>query len=130
MQPVSQPTSIVPLPSHRQTLLVFEIRSKIRKDDMEWMAHRVAAAFKAEEKIDLLLIMTNYEGSELGAVFDGDAAAVMMKSLTHVRRYCVVGAPGWARAMIELFKWLTPVEEKTFALEQLSEARSWVDSAS
>ena len=30
--------------------------------------------------------------------------------------------------MIELFKWTTPVEEKTFALEELPEARRWIDA--
>lgn len=123
------PTAIVQLPSERPNLLMFEIRARITKEDMEWMAERVDAAFDAQERIDLLLIMTNYDGAELGAVFDGEAAGVMMRSLKHVRRYGVVGAPGWARAMIELFKWTTPVEEKTFSLEELAEARRWIDAA-
>ena len=72
--------------------------------------------------------MDNYDSAELGAVFDGEAAGVMMWSLKHVRRYGVVGAPGWARAMIELFKWTTPVEEKTFALDERPEARRWIDA--
>lgn len=123
------PTAIVQLPSERPNLLMFEIRARITKEDMEWMAERVDGAFDTQEKIDLLLIMTNYDGAELGAVFDGEAAGVMMRSLKHVRRYGVVGAPGWARAMIELFKWTTPVEEKTFSLEELAEARRWIDAA-
>lgn len=114
--------------SHRPSLLVFEIRAKITKVDMVWMAQRVDAAFDAQEKIDLLLIMTNFDGAELGAVFDGDAAGGMMQSLKLVRRYGVVGAPGWARGMIELFKWTTPVDEKTFSLEELAEARHWIDA--
>ncbi len=128
MQTSSSPTAIVQVQSHRPSLLIFEIRAKIAREDMEWMARRVDAAFEAREKIDLLLVMTNYDGAELGAVFDGEAAGVMMRSLKHVRRYGVVGAPGWARAMIELFKWTTPVEEKTFALDELPEARRWIDA--
>lgn len=129
MQGSYTPTAIVQVESHRPSLLVFEIRAKIAREDMEWMARQVDAAFDAHEKIDLLLVMSNHDGAELGAVFDGEAAGVMMRSLKHVRRYGVVGAPGWARAMIELFKWTTPVEEKTFALDELPEARRWIDAA-
>jgi len=129
MQTSSSPTAIVQVESHRPRLLIFEIWGKIAREDMEWMARRVDAAFDAREQIDLLLVMTNHDGAELGAVFDGEAAGVMMRSLKNVRRYGVVSAPGWARAMIELFKWTTPVEEKTIALDELPEARRWIDAA-
>lgn len=90
------------------------------------MAERVNAAFDEIDKIDMLIVMTNFEGAELGAVFDAEAAAVSARSLGHVRRYAVVGAPAWAAGMINVFRWLTPVEERTFALNELSEAREWI----
>lgn len=93
------------------------------------MARRFEASFDAEDRIDVRPIMTNYDGAELGAVFDGEAAGVMMRSLQHGRRYGVVGAPGWARAMIELFNWMTAVAEKTFGLDELEVARRWIDAA-
>jgi hypothetical protein len=110
-------------------LLVLEIRAKIIREDMGWTARQVDVAFDAQEKIDLLLVMTSLEGAEPGAVFDGEAAGAMVRSLKHVRRYRVVGAPGWVRGMIELFKWTTPVEEKTSAPEELAEAHRWIDAA-
>ena len=128
MQTSSSPTAVVQVESHRPSLLIFEIRAKIAREGMEWMARRVDPAFDAQEQIDLLLLMANYDCAELGAVFDGEAAGVMMWSLKHVRRYGVVGATGWARAMIELFKWTTPVEKKTFALDERPEARRWIDA--
>ena len=128
MQTSSSPTAVVQVESHRPSLLTFEIRAKIAREDMQWMARRVDAALDAREQIDLLLLKANNDSAELGAVFDGEAAGVMMRSLKHVRRYGVVGAPGWARAMIELFKWTTPVEEKTFALDERPEARRWIDA--
>jgi len=129
MNATTDPKAIVQQTSPRPGLLIFEIRAKIAKKDIEWMAARVDQAFDAHKKIDLLLVMTHYDGAELGAVFDGEAAAVMTRSLAHVRRYGVVGAPGWARAMIELFKWVTPVEEKTFSLDDLEAARQWIEPA-
>jgi hypothetical protein len=128
MQTSSSPTAVVQVESHRPSLLTFEIRAKIAREDMQWMARRVDAALDAREQIDLLLLKANNDSAELGAVFDGEAAGVMMRSLKHVRRYWVVGAPGWARAMIELFKRTTPVEEMTFTLDERPEARRRIDA--
>jgi len=122
-------TAIVQVESHRPSLLVLEIRAKIIREDMGWTARQVDVAFDAQEKIDLLPVMTSLEGAALGAVFDGEAAGAMVRSLKHVRRYGVVGVPGWVRAMVELLKSTTPVEEKTFAPEELAEAHRWIDAA-
>ena len=107
------------------SLLVFENRTKIAKAEREWMERRVNAALDTQDRICLLQIMTGYGGARFGAVLDGEAAGVTMRLLKHLRRK---GGPCWARAMIELFKWTTPVEEKTFALEELPEARRWIDA--
>lgn len=119
--------SIASQDSPRPDLLVFEIRKKITKPDMEWMASVVDRAFDAHEEVDMLLVMTNYDGAELSAIFDGDVLAVQSRGAAHVRRYAVVGAPGWARAMINVSGALSPVETKTFDLADEAEARAWVD---
>jgi hypothetical protein len=119
--------SIKLLPSDRVDLRVFEVVAKITEADIEWMAAQVNAAFDAQKRIDMLIIMRNYEGAELGAIFDAEAFKAQLRSARHVRRYAVVGAPAWASTMINLFSPLTPVEEKTFTLDQEREARAWID---
>lgn len=119
--------SINLLPSHRTDLRIFEVVAKITEADIEWMAAQVNAAFDAQKRIDMLIIMRNYEGAELGAIFDAEAFKTQFRSARHVRRYAVVGAPAWASTMINLFSPLTPVEEKTFAIEHEREARAWID---
>lgn len=116
--------------SPRPNLLAFEIGAKIPKADIEWMSEIVDKAFDAYDEIDMLLIMTNYEGTDLGTKFSGEAVAVQVRSLGHVRRYAVVGAPGWASAMIELSGKVSPVETKTFDLEDERTAWAWVDEPS
>lgn len=124
----SAPTgSIARAESPRPDLLVFEIAGRITEPDIEWMAHGVEAAFERLGQVDMLLIMRRYEGSDWGAVFDADMARVQAKSLRHVRRYAVVGAPGWARTMIEAFDKVMPVDAATFDLEDEAAARSWID---
>ncbi len=121
--------AITRLDSGRPDLLAFDIHAKIAKPDIEWMAAQVDQAFEAQERIDMLLIMTHYDGADLGAVFDGYAMEVQGRSLKHVRRYAVAGAPAWARVMIELFDPLSPVEAKTFDLEDKDAAWAWVNAA-
>lgn len=116
--------------SGRADLLVFEVVSKIRRSDIETMAEAVDAAMDVHDRIDILLLFADFEGVTLGALFDGEAMQVGLRSNTHVRRYAVVGAPAVAEAMIRLFDPVSPVDARTFDLDQLSEARTWVDTGS
>jgi len=55
VQSRSSPTAVVQVESQRPSLLIFEIRAKIAREGMEWMARRVDPALDAQEQIDLLL---------------------------------------------------------------------------
>ncbi len=116
-------------PSPRDTLLVFDIAGKVTKADIEGMASQVDAAFDDLETIDLLLVMSDFEGLEAGAVFDGPSLGAQARSIRHVRKYGVVGAPALARAMIEAFGHVSPVNAKTFDLSQEAEAWAWIEAA-
>jgi hypothetical protein len=112
----------------RPTLLAFEIAGKITKSDIEDMARQVDGAFDAYDRIDILLIMSDFEGMDAGAAFDGEALASQARSIRHVRKYGVVGAPAWARAMIEVSDFLSPVEAKTFDLAEEAAAWAWIEA--
>ena len=127
MPDIAPDRSIARTDGGRPDLLVFEILGKITEPDIEWMAGAVDAAFKAQGEIDMLLVMRRYDGAEVGALFDGEAIKVQFQSLVHVRRYAVVGAPAWARAMIELFDKVSPVDAKTFDIEDEAAARAWIE---
>ncbi len=126
----SLPPAIQRRPSPRDTLLVFEISGKISKADIEGMASQVDAAFDTLETIDLLLIMTDFEGLDAGAVFDGPSLEVQARSIRHVRKYGVVGAPAFARSMIEAFGHVSPVNARTFDLSEEADAWAWIEGAS
>jgi hypothetical protein len=115
--------------SPRPTLLVFEISAKIAKGDIEAMARDVEAAFDAHDKIDMLLIMTDFEGMDADAAFDREALGAQARSIRHVRKYGVVGAPAWARAMIEVSDFLSPVDAKTFDLAEEAQAWAWIEES-
>lgn len=118
--------SIVAIPTERPTLHAFEVRAKITKPDIEWMAGELQTAFRDQGTVDVLIIMSNWDGIEIGAVFDAKAMKAQAQANSHVRKYAVVGAPAWAKAMINLFSPLTPIEERTFELSETDEAWRWV----
>lgn len=120
--------SIISLQSPRPDLLAFEVRDKITKPNIEWMSSIAAKAMDAHDKIDMLIIMANFEGSDRGATFDRHTMGVQARSVAHVRRYAVVGAPLFARAMIAVSGVVTPVETKTFDLGEEKRAWAWVDA--
>jgi len=112
----------------RPTLLAFEIAGKITKADIEDMARQIEQAFDAYDRIDILLIMTAFEGLDAGAAFDREALGAQIRSVRHVHKYGVVGAPAWARAMIEFSDFLSPVDAKTFDLADEAEAWAWIEA--
>lgn len=113
--------------SDRPDLLVFEISDKIHAIDVERMARAVDGAIERYDHIDILLIFKAFEGASLGALFDGKAMGVSLRSNAHVRRYGVVGAPLAAKAMINLFDPLTPVDARTFKATEIDLAHAWMD---
>ena len=115
--------SIEPIPTSRPDLLAFAVTGRIAEADMEAMAATVTAAFDRHDTIDMLITMPNYDGVELGAAFDAEGLGAMLRSNRHVRRYAVVGAPAWAKAMITLSGPFTPVETKAF--DGVDEGRAW-----
>ncbi|MGC5780773.1 STAS/SEC14 domain-containing protein [Methylobacterium sp. NFXW15] len=108
--------SVVQRDTPRPDLVAFEIKEKITKPDIEWMSALTDQAMQQHQQIDMLLIMSNYEGSDFGAKFDGYANSVKARSVAHIRKYVVVGAPAFAEAMIKLSGLIMPVETKTFDL--------------
>ena len=121
--------AVTPLATSRPDLFAFDVRGRIHKPDIEWMAETLQAAFAGLERVDLLILMRDWDGIDIGAALDPEALSVQARASRHVRKYAVVGAPAWAQAMINLLSPLTPVEEKTFDLAQAADAWTWIGGA-
>lgn len=121
--------TIIQRDAPRSDLLAFEIKDKITKPDMEWMSSIADTAMKTHDKFDMLIIMSNYEGTDSDAKHDDYANDVKSRSVEHIRKYVVVGAPLFARAMIALNGLIKPVETKTFSLSEEKEAWAYLAEA-
>lgn len=118
--------SIVRMDTVRPDLFAFGIEGRIHKPDMEAMARVLQDAFDRLGVVDILIVMRRWEGIDAGAAFDWQALKAQARANSHVRRYAVVGAPAWAKAMINLLSPLTPVDEKTFGGGEEAAALAWI----
>lgn len=114
------------VPTGEPWLLAFEVVGTIDKGAIRAMADQVLAAFETEGEVDLLVLMDRFEGMTAGAATDPRNLLSQARSLTHVRKYGVVGAPAMAAAMIEVFDKLIPVDARTFAAHEVDDAWVWI----
>lgn len=113
----------------RPDLLGFEVWGTVGMNDIERMAGTVEAAFHTVGIVDIIIVMHHYDGVDLAAALDPAGVRAQARAIRHVRKYAVVGAPGWAEAMINLMSPLSPVEARTFSLNEEAEAWDWVRTA-
>ena len=119
-------SSITRIQTGSPKLQAFRVNRKVSKIDIEWMAGELKSAFVTQGKVDMLILIEHWDGIEIGAVFDAKSMSAQAEANRHVGKYAVVGAPVWAAAMINLFSPLTPIEEKTFELNDVDKAWVWV----
>jgi hypothetical protein len=117
--------AVHPVTTTRPNLLAFRITGKVTKEDMHEMAEMSNAAFDRFETVDMLLIFDNFEGQEMGALFDLESMKAQFRSIMNVGRYVVVGAPESARALIEGMGAMLPVKAMTF--DKGDEELAWVE---
>lgn len=118
--------AIAQRPSGRADLLAFEVAGRLTAPDVEWMAARATDGFDRLGTVDMLIVVRDWQGADLGAMADPAMLTAQLRSLRHVRRYAVVGAPAWARTMIAASDKLIPVEAKTFDAGAEAAAEAWL----
>lgn len=117
--------AVHPVQTTRDNLLAFRITGKVTKEDMHEMAEMSNTAFDRFETVDMLLIFDNFDGQELGALFDIESMKAQFRSIMNVGRYVVVGAPESARALIEGMGAILPLKAMTF--DKADERLAWAE---
>jgi hypothetical protein len=106
--------AVHPEPTTRENLLAFRIAGKVTKEDMHQMAEMANAAFDRFETVDMLLIFDDFDGQDMGAMFDTESMKAQFRSIMNVGRYVVVGAPESAQHLIQAMGAMLPVKAMTF----------------
>lgn len=105
------------------SVYAFRIEGGATADEMAAMADVMNAAFDRDEKVNMLLVLHDFGATDATSGLAVRSLYAQMRSLAHVERYAVVGAPAVAAAMIETFEKVLPIEARTFDPEE--EAAAW-----
>ena len=116
---------VTQIPTTDPKVYAFRITGHVDEDTSEALAKFMNTTFDEHEgKVDMLLDMTFFTGSDWDSFLDSDVIASRFRSLKHVHRYAVVGAPAGAARMISMMDKVIPVEARAF--EDLEAAWAFV----
>jgi hypothetical protein len=110
-------------------LIAYEIDGRITSVDVDTVMAPMEAHMKEGEKVDLLVRFKNWGGFDPALLTDGALMGRKMAAITHLRRYAVVGAPGWMKALVGGASALMPFQMKLFDLAEEDAAWTWVRAA-
>ncbi len=121
---------ITQMQTHSPKLYAFAVTGHIDDDASEDLAKFMNDVFdRHEEKIDMLLDLSAFSGSDWDSFLDGDVIASRFRALTNVDKYAVIGAPDRAAKMINLLDKVIPVQAKAFGADEVEAAWTWVGEA-
>lgn len=112
------------------TVHAFRVSGHIDDDASEALAKHMNAIFDRTDKVNMLLDLTAFTGSDWDSMLDGDVIASRFRALRHVERYAVVGAPEKAANMIDFMDKIIPVHAKAFDASQIAQAWDFVGAQS
>jgi SpoIIAA-like len=125
-------TATDPLPAIRRIetdrgdLCALEIVGHFTANDLENAYGLLEAAYAEHEKVDLLVRMGQYDGFDWAAIFNRTTIRGKTQALRRIRKYAVVGGPGWMRPMLAFFGPLTSIKIKHFAADDETRAWEWI----
>jgi hypothetical protein len=114
------------IPTNRDDAFAFAIEGHLSNADIENLYGLLDAAYEQHDKIDLLLRLDGFEGLDWSATFKDSTFTMQSRSLKHIRRYAIVGAPAWISFSASLMKPFLSIEMRTFTAEEESEAWKWI----
>lgn len=115
------------IPTDRADLYAYEVTGHMTADDIRAVYEELNEAYDTHGEVDLLVKLSHFDGFDWSAAFSDLTYTVKTRSLSHIRRYAIVGGPKWIRAMVGVFNPLVHPEMNTFELGEESAAWDWVE---
>lgn len=105
------------------SVYAFRIEAGVRSKEMAQMAEFLDAAFDRQGTISILLLLHDFRMTDALRSLSFKTLATQARSISHVERYAVVGAPKIAAVMVETFDPISPIKARSF--EQGAEEAAW-----
>jgi hypothetical protein len=128
MHPLDPVPAIRRIDTDRDDLCALEIVGHFTAADLENAYGLLEGAYAVHDKIDLLVRVSRYEGFDWSSAFTDTTIRGKTRALRHIRKYAVVGGPGWLRTVIGIFGPLTSIETRYFDADEEAAAWEWIDA--
>ncbi|MCR4267142.1 STAS/SEC14 domain-containing protein [Nitratireductor sp. ZSWI3] len=112
----------------REDAYAFEIVGRISAADMENLYGLLEGAYEVHDKIDVIVVLRDYEGFDWQAAFKEQTMIGKTHALRHIRRYALVGGPAWMGTMVGLFRPFFSMQIRHFDADRIGEAWAWLDA--
>ena len=109
-------------------ILGFEIEGRLGRADMERVVERLQRAYESEKKIDLIVVWKGYRGFDPSLLADKSVISMKLSSMSHIRRYAVVGGPGWMKNVGGTVASALPIDIRFFDCDDEDDAWAWLKS--
>jgi SpoIIAA-like len=129
MNMTDPPVAVRRVDTDRQDVFAFEVKGHLEVSDIENIYGLLEGVYQLHPKIDVLLRMRNYDGIDWSAATRDLSLLGDSKALKHIRRYAVVGGPGWMSATLALFRPFFSIEMKHFEEKEEPEAWNWIGAS-
>ena len=120
------PPNVRRIETDREGAYAFEVKGFISAADVENMYGLLEGAYELHDRIDLIVIVHDYEGIDWSAAWKEPTIFGKTRALKHIRKYALVGGPAWFHAGVSFFKPFLSIEMKTFELEEVESAWEWI----
>ncbi|MGN6464151.1 MAG: STAS/SEC14 domain-containing protein [Rhizobiaceae bacterium] len=126
MGTMEAPIAIRRLDTDREDVFAFDIVGHITAADVENIYGLLEGAYAIHDEIDMLVRIKDYDGVDWDAAMRDFGLLGKTHALKHIRKYAVVGGPGWVGPMISVFKPFFSISMKHFAADKETEAWRWI----
>lgn len=123
------PPNVRRIDTGRDDVCAFEISGHITTYDVENLYGLVEGAYTVHERIDVIVLFHDYEGFDWSAAWRHKVVLGKTRALKHIRRYAVVGGPGWIKAALAVVRPFVSAEVRHFDAAQADAAWAWVDAS-
>ena len=120
------PPSVRRIETDRDDAYACQVTGHITASDIENMYGLLEGAYELHDKIDIIVIMHDYEGIDWAAAWKEQTMLGKTQALKHIRKYAVVGGPGWVKAMMAMFRPFFSMAMNYFELEDVDSAWEWI----
>ncbi|MGF1607023.1 MAG: STAS/SEC14 domain-containing protein [Rhodothalassiaceae bacterium] len=113
-----QTQTIRQIKTDQDHVLAFHVTADVRGEDMAALGRVLQKQFDLKSKVNMLLILEDFEPADSAKGLSLDSLTAQMRSLDHLEKYAVIGPPPAAATLLKLFDKVSDIEVRPFKPDQ------------